>query len=130
MGMEDRLIEADAIVGGDRAAANERKLHDALRRHAAALPVPSFGASALFQSFFLGGFECSSHGTRHRGRLDLISATCHDRHTQADYRELASQGIRTVRDGYGGTSLKGHPASTSGRAFYRCCALHEEPARR
>jgi len=54
MGMEDRLIEADAIVGGDRAAANERKLHDALRRHAAALPVPSFGASALFQSFFLG----------------------------------------------------------------------------
>lgn len=97
--MEDRLIKVDVVVGGERAADNERRLHEALRLHAAALPIPSFGESALFQSFFLGGFECSSHVTRHRGRLDLIAATGHDQHAEVDYSALAGHGIRTVRDG-------------------------------
>lgn len=53
----------------------------------------------LFQSFFLGGFECSSH-RRHDGRrLDLIDATAHDRWVDADYARLARHGLRTVRDG-------------------------------
>ncbi len=52
----------------------------------------------LFQSFFLGGFESSTHRLRSGKRLDVIAATQHDRHAAADYRQLADHGIRTVRD--------------------------------
>jgi hypothetical protein len=53
----------------------------------------------LFDSYFLGGFECSSH-RRHDGRrLDLIAATGHDRGVVQDYRAMLDHGIRTVRDG-------------------------------
>jgi len=31
-----------------------------------------------FQSFFLGGFECSTHRLRNGKRLDLVRATKHD----------------------------------------------------
>ena len=56
-------------------------------------------AASLFASFFLGGFECSTH-RRHDGeRLDLIAATGHDTFAQADYLALRRHGIRTVRDG-------------------------------
>ena len=47
----------------------------------------------------MGGFECSMH-RRHDGkRLDLIEATRHDQYVQEDYEQLASYGIKTVRDG-------------------------------
>lgn len=53
----------------------------------------------LFQSFFMGGFECSTH-RRHDGRrLDLIAQTGHDRAAGDDYRRMAAHGITTVRDG-------------------------------
>lgn len=53
----------------------------------------------LFDSFVLGGFECSSH-RRHDGRrLDLLAATGHDRLAAQDYRALLPHGLRTVRDG-------------------------------
>jgi len=53
----------------------------------------------LFDSFFAGGFECSSH-RRHDGRrLDLLAATGHDRHARADYAAMRAHGLRTVRDG-------------------------------
>lgn len=96
---EGRLVEADAVVGDERAAENERKLHDALRRTAAALAPSRSDDSNLFQSFWIGGFECSTHRTRDRRRLDLIAATAHDRHAEADYRAVAQHGMRTVRDG-------------------------------
>ncbi|MCE7987442.1 MAG: beta-glucosidase, partial [Caldilinea sp. CFX5] len=54
---------------------------------------------SLFQTFFQGGFECSSHRLRAGKRLDLISATGHDRHVRADYERLRSMGIATARDG-------------------------------
>lgn len=97
--MEERLVAVDASVGGDRAAANERVLHDALRRRAAGLPTPSLPQSSLFPSFFIGGFECSTHRTRQGRRLDLTAATAHDRYAEADYQALRGHGIRTVRDG-------------------------------
>jgi hypothetical protein len=97
--MEERLVEVDAIVGGERAAANERVLHATLLRRAAVLAVPSSRQSSVFQSFLIGGFECSTHRTRQGSRLDLTAATSHDRHAEADYRALARHGIRTVRDG-------------------------------
>ena len=53
----------------------------------------------LFRSFFLGGFECSTHRNWSRRRLDLIASTAHDRFARADYLRLQEQGIRTARDG-------------------------------
>ena len=54
--------------------------------------------SALFQSFFLGGFESSTHKLRSGKRLDMLASTEHDLRATADYRLLAAHGIRTVRD--------------------------------
>jgi hypothetical protein len=52
-----------------------------------------------FESFFIGGFECSTHRLRSGKRLDLICSTAHDRFAGSDYRRLRSVGIRTARDG-------------------------------
>jgi beta-glucosidase/6-phospho-beta-glucosidase/beta-galactosidase len=64
--------------------------------------------NALFRSFFLAGFECSSH-RRHDGRrLDLLAATKHDRLAAQDYKQLSDHQISTVRDG-----LRWHLIETS-----------------
>ncbi|HLH01488.1 MAG TPA: hypothetical protein VKX25_01860 [Bryobacteraceae bacterium] len=52
-----------------------------------------------FQSFFLAGFECSSHRVSDTKRLDLIAATKHDQHCVSDYARLRDLGIESVRDG-------------------------------
>jgi hypothetical protein len=62
----------------------------------------------LFNSFFLAGFECSSHRRRDGRRLDLLAATGHDRHAAEDYRALAQQHISAARDG-----LRWHLIETS-----------------
>src|SRR5215204_2486624 len=54
---------------------------------------------SLFKSFFLGGFECSTHRLASGKRLDLITATRHDCHVAADYARLRARGISTVREG-------------------------------
>jgi hypothetical protein len=53
----------------------------------------------LFGSFFLAGFECSSHYTRAGIRLDIIEASGHDRLVRSDYRRVRRHGIRAVREG-------------------------------
>ena len=53
----------------------------------------------LFQSFLLGGFECSTHRRCDGVRLDVLATTEHDRRAAADYRLLQRHGIRTARDG-------------------------------
>jgi beta-glucosidase/6-phospho-beta-glucosidase/beta-galactosidase len=52
-----------------------------------------------FDSFLMGGFECSSHRRRDGVRLDLIRATAHDKHALRDYRLCKRFGFATVRDG-------------------------------
>lgn len=52
-----------------------------------------------FQSFFMGGFECSSHRLLSGRRLDLIAATQHDTHAELDYQRLLELGVRSARDG-------------------------------
>lgn len=52
-----------------------------------------------FHSFFLGGFECSTHRLRNGRRLDLLEATRHVEFVQADYHRLQQQGICTARSG-------------------------------
>jgi beta-glucosidase/6-phospho-beta-glucosidase/beta-galactosidase len=53
----------------------------------------------LFESFFLGGFECSTHRLATGKRLDEIAATQHDRFAREDYLRLQEIGIRTAREG-------------------------------
>jgi beta-glucosidase/6-phospho-beta-glucosidase/beta-galactosidase len=63
--------------------------------------------SSVFQSFWMGGFECSTHrlprrkAMRHFAgvRLDLTASTRHDEFAREDYERLQSAGIHTVRDG-------------------------------
>lgn len=55
--------------------------------------------TTLFQSFFLGGFECSTHRLHSGRRLDLIHATRHDRFARSDYRLLGEHGIQSAREG-------------------------------
>ena len=53
-----------------------------------------------FRSFFLGGFECSTHRRRDGRRLDVLASSGHDVHAARDYAQLAGHGIRTVREGF------------------------------
>jgi len=63
--------------------------------------------SSIFKSFWIGGFESSTHRLPRRKamgsfaglRLDLIAATRHDEFAAQDYARLQSVGIRTARDG-------------------------------
>jgi hypothetical protein len=54
---------------------------------------------SLFRSFWMGGFECSSHINSKRRRLDMTAAVQHDRFCRDDYRRLRETGILTARDG-------------------------------
>jgi hypothetical protein len=56
--------------------------------------------NTLFPSFFIGGFECSTHRLRNGRGLDLIHRTQHDRFADEDYRRLRQSGILTARDGF------------------------------
>lgn len=55
--------------------------------------------TALFNSFFLGGFECSTQRRADGKRLDLITGTRHDLLAEEDYRQLTEHGILSARDG-------------------------------
>ena len=52
-----------------------------------------------FKSFFMGGFECSSHRDHRGRRLDLIAATRHDEFAEKDYARMMEIGMLTARDG-------------------------------
>jgi beta-glucosidase/6-phospho-beta-glucosidase/beta-galactosidase len=67
----------------------------------------------LFDSYFLGGFECSTHQTRQGQRLDLLATTGHDRVVAEDYRWMIRHGIRTVRDG-----IRWHLIETSSSSYH------------
>jgi beta-glucosidase/6-phospho-beta-glucosidase/beta-galactosidase len=75
-------------------------------------PPPS-----LFNSFFLGGFECSSHRRKDGRRLDLLASTEHDARAANDYRLAARHGIRTVRDGLRWHLIEANPLSYDFSSF-------------
>ena len=56
-------------------------------------------SDTIFRSFFMGGFECSTHRLRSGRRLDVVGSTAHDRFALPDYERLVKLGIRTARDG-------------------------------
>lgn len=53
----------------------------------------------IFQSFLMGGFECSTHRRYDGRRLDLIESTRHAEFAEADYERLVRAGMKTARDG-------------------------------
>jgi hypothetical protein len=59
-----------------------------------------YASRNVFRSFFLGGFECSTHRLRSGKRLDLIQSTRHDELASSDYRLLQRHGMFTARDGF------------------------------
>jgi polysaccharide biosynthesis protein PelF len=119
VGHEDPPAVADAIVRLVDDPGLRRRLGDALRAkvdadYAVAAVAPRWRRlfadvlaerapappPAVFRSFFQGGFESSSHRRAHDNRrLDMVAATGHDVHAEADFRALARHGILTVRDG-------------------------------
>jgi beta-glucosidase/6-phospho-beta-glucosidase/beta-galactosidase len=70
--------------------------------------MTSMSVRSPFASFFLAGFECSSHRRFDGRRLDLIAATHHDRFVLQDYRELETHHVAAARDG-----LRWHLIETS-----------------
>src|SRR5215217_5236149 len=62
---------------------------------------------SIFKSFWMGGFECSTHRLPRRKalgrfaglRLDLTAATRHDEFALEDYERLEEAGMGTARDG-------------------------------
>jgi hypothetical protein len=53
----------------------------------------------LFDSFFMGGYECADHINRSGERIDSLYETAHDRMVMQDYLMLGNTGISTVREG-------------------------------
>lgn len=53
----------------------------------------------LFQSYLMGGFECSTHRNGKGRRLDVIKAARHDEFALEDYQRLVDFGFLTARDG-------------------------------
>ena len=52
-----------------------------------------------FNSFLMGGFECSTHRNHTGKRIDVIASTDHDRFAKSDYENLRGLNIKTARDG-------------------------------
>lgn len=55
--------------------------------------------ASSFRSFFIGGFECSSHRRLSGRRVDVIDSSRHDFFAHQDYARLAALGLQTARDG-------------------------------
>lgn len=53
----------------------------------------------IFQSYLMGGFECSTHRNWQRRRIDVIAATGHDKFAATDYARMLKIGMKTARDG-------------------------------
>ncbi|WP_394773069.1 hypothetical protein [Flavobacterium sp.] len=53
----------------------------------------------IFNTFFIGGYECADHINRSGERINLLQETQHDIRVIEDYEALCKLGIKTVREG-------------------------------
>jgi beta-glucosidase/6-phospho-beta-glucosidase/beta-galactosidase len=81
--------------------------------------------SALFRSFWLAGFESACHINRQGRRLDLMSATQHDRELEADYARVRELGFGGVRE-----SVRWHLVDSGRRLDFSTVRPPLEAARR
>ena len=79
-----------------------------------------------FNSFLMGGFECSTHRDKRGRRLDLIASTRHDQFAEADYRRLVDLGMKTCRDGFRWHLIE----TTPGKYDFTSAAAQVEAAKR
>lgn len=56
------------------------------------------GESHVFRSFWIAGYEGSTHINPHGTRIDMIAGLEHDARADEDYRILSGFGMRTARD--------------------------------
>ena len=63
------------------------------------LPIKQPFKMELFNTFFMGGYECADHINRSGERINLLKETQHDIRFSEDYEALSSIGIKTVREG-------------------------------
>lgn len=70
-----------------------------LSRVPAVSEVTGFAPSRLFPSYFLAGFECSTHRLRNGRRLDIVASSGHEAWAAADYARCVDAGMRTAREG-------------------------------
>jgi hypothetical protein len=63
----------------------------------------------LLRSFFMGGFESASHINARGVRIDMVTATQHDRFADLDYQLLTSMDILAARDGFRWHLIETHP---------------------
>jgi hypothetical protein len=86
------------LAAGAALAPMAARVAGAADRVPAASAARSFQPT-LFPSYFLGGFECSTHRRADDRRVDVIAATGHDRLALQDYRQLREHRIDAARDG-------------------------------
>ena len=77
-----------------------------------ALPPQQSRTSDLLGSWFIAGFEGSTHRRRDGRRLDLVAGTHHDRFAQRDYARMRRIGIHAARE-----SLRWHLVEAEPRAY-------------
>jgi len=63
------------------------------------LPTEPIPRMPIFQSFFGGGFECSTFRRRSGERVDIVASTHHDEFALRDYQRLQQQEMRVSREG-------------------------------
>ncbi|RZM21734.1 MAG: amine oxidase, partial [Pedobacter sp.] len=62
-----------------------------------------------FQSFWMGGFECSDQLNHYGDRVDLLNVTGHIQYVSSDYDLLNQVGITTVREGIRWSQIEKRP---------------------
>jgi beta-glucosidase/6-phospho-beta-glucosidase/beta-galactosidase len=63
----------------------------------------------IFNTFFMGGYECADHINRSGERVNLLNETQHDIRVEDDYRLLAATGIKVVREGICWSAVESQP---------------------
>jgi beta-glucosidase/6-phospho-beta-glucosidase/beta-galactosidase len=62
-----------------------------------------------FQSFWMGGFECTDQLNSSGNRVDLINSTHHLNRLESDYNLIKNHGITTVREGIRWSQVEKQP---------------------
>jgi beta-glucosidase/6-phospho-beta-glucosidase/beta-galactosidase len=87
--------------------------------------LASEGATSLFRSFWMAGYESACHINSRGVRLDMLASVQHDQQADPDYVLLKSVGIATVRDG-----IRWHLIDQGGRLEFSSLAPLATAARR
>lgn len=80
----------------------------------------------IFNTFFMGGYECADHINRSGRRINLLKETQHDVRVAEDYEMLSSIGIKTVREGISWSNVETSPGSFDFSEVYNRMQAAEE----